>query len=181
MAQEIGNLTWHIRGVTTLRYAQWCRWGLSQIRAQTQVNQFSQSGLCVLRCALKRSNLLHAHWQQKCSSVLPPPNEPILGNDNTCPICSPNTVLDARAAFAWRVANAKLFVSSGEWDVKQYETQVSKRNHNSFGTPNLCGVNNMCCSFVPNGKIAWCECPVNVRRSAHNGSAKFSKMNVQSL
>jgi len=48
------------------------------------------------------------------SFVLPPPNEPTLGNANTSPIYSPSIVLDARAAFAPWVANAKLFVSSGE-------------------------------------------------------------------
>ena len=47
--------------------------------------------------------------------ALLPPNEPILGNDNTSPICSPNGVWAAQAAFAPRVANAKFFVSSDEW------------------------------------------------------------------
>ena len=44
------------------------------------------------------------------------------------------TILDARTAFAPRVANAKLFVSSGDWGVEQYETPVSNTNHNTFGT-----------------------------------------------
>jgi len=68
------------------------------------------------------------------SFVLPPPNEPTLGIDNTSPICSPSKILDARAAFAPRVANAKLFVSSGEWGVGRYEMPVSNTNHNKFGT-----------------------------------------------
>ena len=66
--------------------------------------------------------------------MLPPPNEPLLGNDSTSPICSPSTVLDVRVAFAPRVANAKLFVSSGEWGVEQHEMPVSNTNHNTFAT-----------------------------------------------
>ena len=66
--------------------------------------------------------------------ALLPPNEPILGNDNTSPICSPNGVWAAQAAFAPRVANAKFFVSSDEWDVWQCEPPVSNMKHNKFGT-----------------------------------------------
>ena len=58
----------------------------------------------------------------------------IRGNDSTSPLCPPSIVLDVRVAFAARVANAKLFVSSGEWGVEQHEVPVSNTNHNTFAT-----------------------------------------------
>ena len=64
--------------------------------------------------------------------MLLPPNEPILGNDNTSPICSPNGVCAAQAAFAPRVANAKFFVSSDEWYVWKCEQPVSNMKHNQI-------------------------------------------------
>ena len=66
--------------------------------------------------------------------MLPPPNKPILGNDSISPICSPSKVLDVQVVFAPWGANAKLFVSSGEWGVEQHEMPVSNMNHNTFAT-----------------------------------------------
>ena len=66
--------------------------------------------------------------------MLLPPSDPILGNNNTSPICSPNAALAGPAAFAPRVANARFFVSSDAWDVWQCELPVSNTNNNKFGT-----------------------------------------------
>ena len=111
------------------------------------------------------------------------PNELILGNDNTSPICSPNGVWAAQAAFAPRVANAKFFVPSDEWDVWQCEPPVSNMKQNKFGTNSeFRDANRTCCSFVPSVQdFMPFECPVNVRRRANNGSAEFPKMKVQGL
>ena len=183
-------LTWQIRGVTTLRYAQWCRWGLSQRPAQIHVNQLSQSGLYALRCALKRCqslHTLHAHWQRHVQTYFLvlcchcPMNESLVTTIHL-QFALP-TILDARAAFAPRVANAKLFVSSGEWGVKQYERPVSNTNRNTFGTSSQSSrcEQNVLLVRSKRGNFMPCERPTNVQRRAHNGAAEFSKMNVQGL
>ena len=63
-----------------------------------------------------------------------PPSDPILGSDNTSPVCCPIGVLAAQAALAPQVANAKLSVSSDEWEVWQCEQPVSNTHHSKFGT-----------------------------------------------
>ena len=152
--------------------------------------EVSQSGLdaatLYIRCMLIGSKNLKTYWSVASkvhSFVLPPPNEPSLGNDSTSPICSPSIILDVRVAFAPRVANAKLFVSSGEWGVDNMRCHFPIRTTtHSRPALNLRDANKMCCSFIPSVQnFMPCECPVNVRRKAHNGSAAFSKMNVQGL
>ena len=86
--------------------------------------------------------------------VLLPPSEPTLGNDNTSPICSPNGVWAAQAAFAPRVANAKFFVSSDEWDVWQCEPPVSNMKHNKFGTLDI-HFRKFCRSIVGQTRMPW--------------------------
>ena len=86
-----------------------------------------------IQCVLIGSKILKAASKVH-SFVPPPPNEPTLGNDSLSPICSPSIVLNVRVAFAPRVANAKLFVSSDEWGVEQHEIPVSNTNHNTFST-----------------------------------------------
>ena len=58
-------------------------------------------------------------------------------NDSASPICSPIAGLDAQAAFAPQVANARLLLSRDERGVWQCETPVSSTNHNRFGTSSL--------------------------------------------
>ena len=62
------------------------------------------------------------------------PATPIFGSDNTSPICCPNSVLAAQAAFAPQVANVKLCVSNDEWEVWQCGQPVSNTRHSKFGT-----------------------------------------------
>ena len=118
------------------------------------------------------------------SSVLRPPNEPILGNDNAYPICSPNGVWPAQAAFlphGLPMQNSLYPVMNGMFG--NVSRQFPIRNTTNFGpTLNLRDANKMCCSFVPSVQdFMPFECPVNVRRRANNGSAKFPKMTVQGL
>ena len=123
--------------------------------------------------------------------VLLPPNERNLSNDNTSPICSPNGVWAAQAAFAPWVANARFFVSSDAWDVWQCELPVSRTNHDKFGTnsqssrrqQNVLLVRSKRATFKKRNQLNFMSFggPVNVRRRAPNGSAEFPKMRVQGL
>ena len=87
--------------------------------------------------------------------VLVPPNEPILGNDNTSPICFPNGVWAAQAAFAPRVANAKFFVSSDENSLNKqlYNIIVLNKKTSDSLSPftyfNTCGIGHLL------GMVCW--------------------------
>ena len=139
-----------------------------------------------IRCMLIGSKNLKRYWNVASkvhSFVLPPPNEPILRNDSASPICSPSIVLDARVAFAPRVANAKLFVSSGECGVEQHEMPVSNTNHNTFATSSQSSRREQSVQLGRSKCARFYAMRVSRQCTAEGPqwSAKFSKMNVQGL
>ena len=117
------------------------------------------------------------------SPVQCPPSDPLFGSDTTSPVCCPIGVLAAQAALAPQVANAKLSVSNDEWEVWQCEQPVSNTHHSKFGTnsvflrcqQNVLHARSKCANLMP------FKCPVNVRGRPHDGSAEFTKVEIQSL
>ncbi len=114
--------------------------------------------------------------------VLLPPTEPILGNDNTSPICSPNGVWAPKPPLphGLPMQNSLYPVMNGTFGNVRRQFPIWSTT-NSGPTLNLRDANKMCCSFVPSVQdFMPFECPVRVRR-ANNGSAEFPKMKIQGL
>ena len=107
------------------------------------------------------------------SSVPLPPNEPILGNDNA----SPKPPLP----HGLPMQNSLYPVMNGTLDNVSRQFPI-RTTTDSGPTLHLRDTNKMCSSFVPSVQdFMPFECPVNLRRRDHNGSAKFPEMKVQGL
>ena len=130
---------------------------------------------------------LHAHWQQKFknvlkfaskihSFVLPPPNDLVTTVHLQFAFPAQFWTSESPLPHGLPMQNSSYPVVSGALNNMRCQFPIRTTTH-SRPALNLRDANKVCCSFIPSVQnFMPCECPVNVRRRAHNGSAEFSKM-----